>query len=335
MNKRKHFVRWMVLLVALATILALAGCNGGGEKTASIDVQDPIILRPGEDVTLAVNIEGFAGSVSYEWSTSEANDNAYLTKLTGPTTKFTALAGVAEVIVSVTVSDQEGAQTDQVRITIEEAETTAEIETVATSTPALTATARPATNTPTATATATVPPPTETPTPAPTEQPLTCRHPAITSYIFPQLEDVAGQRAFYGPLEESEAIFLCQGVHDVVHSPPVAVHIEYNMEEGKYGFFGIGTLNGYDASQFQQICFWAYTERPDQAFRLKMRDMSGTEQGGSVTVPVAGEWTQVCENMDTFTALGVDVSRLDNINLGFEEANGSARVWVDDFELVP
>lgn len=331
MNKGKHFTRWLFLLGVLATVLALAGCNGGGEKSASIDVQDPIVLHPGEEITLAVNIEGFAGNVSYEWSTSEANDSAYLTKSTGPTTKFTAQAGVDEIIVSVTVSDQESAQTDQVRITIEEAEPTAEIETDATSIP--TATAPPAIDTPTATATA--PTPTETPEPTPTQPPLSCRHPALTSYIFPQLEDVAGQRAFYGPLEESEAIFLCQGVRDVVHSPPVAVRIEYHVAEGKYGFFGIGTLNGYDASQFQQICFWAYAEQPDQAFRLKMRDSSGVEQGGSVTVPEVGEWTQVCEDLATFTALGVDVSRLDNINLGFEGANGSATVWVDDFELVP
>ncbi len=177
---------------------------------------------------------------------------------------------------------------------------------------------------------------TETPTPAPTPVPLECRHPELTAYVFPQLKDVPGQRAFYGPLEESKEVFLCEGVRDIVYSDPVAVRIEYHTVHGtgKFGFFGIGTLGGYDATPFNRICLWAYATQPGQAFRLKVRDTYGRERGVNVTVKDINKWSQICVDLDNFSNQGVDLTRLDNINLGFEEANGSATVWVDDFELV-
>lgn len=171
------------------------------------------------------------------------------------------------------------------------------------------------------------PPPTITP------EPLDCRHPAITSYVFPQLEEVAGQRSFYGPLEESPDVFRCAGVYDVVHSEPLTVRIEYHIIRGtgKYGFWGIGTLNGYDASQFSEICLWAFSVQPDRAFRLKLKDTQSVEQGVDIIVKDANQWTQYCVDLSEFSQQGVDLSRLDNVNLGFEEANGSITVWVDDF----
>ena len=131
-------------------------------------------------------------------------------------------------------------------------------------------------------------------------------------------------------------MFLCEGVRDIVHSDPVAVRIEYHIvrDTDGFGYFGIGTLGGYDATRFNQICLWAYATQPDQAFRLKVKDTRERERGVDVTVRGINEWSQICVDLDNFSNQGVDLSQLDNINLSFEEANGSATVWVDDFELV-
>lgn len=327
-----------VNLFALSTLMLviLLACNGGSQSTATvnIDVQDTITVGEGEDVALNTNINGFSGDVTFKWSTNESEtfDNQYLSRTSGPSTTFTAPADRDQVLVTVTVSDADNSMTDTVTINITheaatvEATEIAEVEEsrtpLATETPSPTATPGP-TDTPTA-----------TDTPSPTIEPINCNHPELTAYVFPQLKDVSQQRAFYGPLEESFEIFLCQGVADRVHSPPRAVRIEYHAQPTRYGYFGIGTPEGFDATGFSQVCFYAFAEQPDQVVRLKMKDTSGVEDGVDLTIPSVNRWTQVCHDLQAFSALGIDLSHLENVNLGFEAANGSTTIWVDDFEFV-
>jgi len=194
--------------------------------------------------------------------------------------------------------------------------------------------ASPPTATPLPSPTATETPlPTETSSPTSVPDPIACLHPSITGHVFQQLSAEPNQVSFYGPLDQSTDIFLCQGVYDVVYSTPVAVRIEYHSVESLFGFWGIGTPEGFDASGFREICFWAYTEQPNQAFRLKFRDLLGVEKGVRIVVVEAGQWTQICKKLSEFVDQEVQLDRLENINLGFEEMTGSATVWVDDFEL--
>jgi len=84
---------------------------------------------------------------------------------------------------------------------------------------------------------------------------------------------------------------------------------------------------------FSEICFWAYTEQPDQAFLLKLKDLSGTEGEAEVNIGGSGEWTEACTALSEYSDQGVDLAEIENFNLGFNRYTGSATVWVDDFEL--
>lgn len=183
---------------------------------------------------------------------------------------------------------------------------------------------------PTSTPNRTDTPPPSTDTSMP--EPLVCLHPSITGHIFPQIKDESDQVPFYGPEEDSSEVFLCQAVYDIVHTPPVSIRIEFHSTGSRYGYWGIFTPNSYDASQFSEICFWAYVEQPDQSFRLKFKDIDGVEEGVLIIIEHPRQWTQICTEMSRFSDQGVQLNKLENINLGFEQSTSNATVWVDDFE---
>ena len=99
------------------------------------------------------------------------------------------------------------------------------------------------------------------------------------------------------------------------------------------GWWGIGTPTGYDAASYGQICFWAYAQQPNQAFRLKMKDTAGKENGVVTNLEPANQWTEICTDLNKFTDLGIKLNSLENINLGFEQPTGSAEIWVADFKF--
>ncbi|HUF00277.1 MAG TPA: hypothetical protein VMN99_13550 [Anaerolineales bacterium] len=173
--------------------------------------------------------------------------------------------------------------------------------------------------------------PTLEPTSPPIPPPIECKHPAVTQNVFSQLENVNGQFPFYG--EPNDPNFLCQGVYDRFHTEPLSVRIEYKNVDTNYGFWGVATPDGYDALQFSQLCFWAYAENPNQAFRLKLRDTNDVEMGVVINLDEAGRWINICTPLSKFTEQGVSIGALINVNLGFEEPTGSAIIWADDFEF--
>ena len=217
------------------------------------DIKD---VLPGQTVPLNADASG-GSDLSFNWTVT----NGTLSSADAPAVIYTAPYAPGIDVVTVVVKSSGGTTTKSVSFNVVTPDPPTDTPTpvpVDTATPTLVPT----------------PPQADTATPTPTSVALECRHPALTSYIFPQLKDVAGQRAFYGPVEESPEVFLCGGVRDIVHSDPVSVKVEYHIARGtgKLGYFGIGTLGGYDATQFSQLCMWAYTLQPDQAFRLRIRD---------------------------------------------------------------
>jgi hypothetical protein len=173
-------------------------------------------------------------------------------------------------------------------------------------------------------------PVTSTPLPEPLPA-IACNHLSVTKNVFSRLVPEQGQFPFYGLLDDPN--FQCHAVYDRFHTAPMAVKLDYRNAGKNYGFWGIATPNGYDASRFSKLCFWAYAERPNQAFRLKMRDLSDVEKGVALNVELAQEWSQLCTELVKISEQGVRLDRLKNVNLGFEQTSGTAIVWVDDFEL--
>ena len=324
------------LFIALAALMPLLGaCGAPTPPTPTPTAPPPIValvvnppdikdLLPGQ--TVPINADTSGQDISFKWTVTRG----VISSADAPAVIYTAPDSPGIDIVTVEVNSAGGTTTKSVSFNVVTPQPTTPVPTPETAT----ATPPPAA-TPTAAAVLT-PAAAEQLAAAPAAAPLECRHPAITEYLFPQLAAIAGQRAFYGPIEESPEVFKCEGVRDNVHSGPVSIKIEYNVAPGadKFGFFGFGTLGGFDAAPYKQLCLWAYAEEPDQAFRLKMKDTAGTENGIDITVQQSDAWDQICADLQQFAQLGIDVSKLENINLGFEPANGSATVWVDDFQLV-
>ncbi len=173
--------------------------------------------------------------------------------------------------------------------------------------------------------------PTLAPIPATPLKPILCNTLAITKNVFAGLQKVPTQLAFYFPTEGSD--FKCAGVYDRFKSPPLSVRIEFKSVAGNFGGWGIGTLNGYDASKFSEICFQVYVEQPDQAFLFKIKDTKGKEPVFKEFAEKPNQWNLICHALSEFTAQGLDLSSLDNVNLGFGTETGDAILWVDEFEL--
>ena len=130
-----------------------------------------------------------------------------------------------------------------------------------------------------------------------------------------------------------EPLFHCQGVYAPVRSEPGAVKLEYSSTGNNFGFWGVGTPDGYDATGYDQICFWAYAEKPAQNFYLQIRDIRDKEERLLISLEDSNEWTQFCKSLSDFADLGVRLDQVENFNIGFNETTGNATIWVDDFEL--
>jgi hypothetical protein len=303
-------------LAFLCLALLVTACGG---PTAP-PVVSPINLQPnvneigiGGSATLTVTAQG--ENIQFNWTVNRGKLSATDT----PSVIYTAPDMAGPDIVTVEVSGDGGSTVQSITLTIVEP----------TPTPTQTVTNTP---TPTSTQTPTLTPTTtNTPTPTETPEPLDCRNALITKYVFPQLEQVDAQFPFYGPLDEPR--FSCQGVYAPVRSEPVAVKIEFSQAGENFGFWGIGTPNGFDATRYREVCFWAYADKPAQNFYLQVRDKNEVEQRLLVSLENANEWTQFCKYLSDFSDLGIRLDQVENFNLGFNNDSGSATIWVDDFEL--
>jgi hypothetical protein len=287
-------------MILMTTLYLLSGCSLGAQPPAlgEIRAQPDTTIKTGDTASLTIAASGT--DLKFEWS-------ALRGKITDPS--------LPNVIY--TAPDTPGPDTVTLRVTNPGGEILRNITFNIVEPPP-----------PTTTVT---PPPADTPTPSPLPDAFACNSPFVTRDIFPQLADETGQFPFYGP--ETESRFTCEGVYDIFHSEPIAVHIVYENFGNNFGWWGIATVNGYDVSLHSEICFWAYAQEPDQSFRMKMKDITGKEEGIVVTITVPNQWRQVCTDISTFAELGIQVNKIENVNLGFEQPTGSVEIWVDDFEL--
>ncbi|HEY3473878.1 MAG TPA: hypothetical protein VGK56_04665, partial [Anaerolineales bacterium] len=282
-------------------VMIATGC--GVPPPVPVPAAPPCELPRGGSTVLTAT--GAQGATSLEWSASAGQ----VTPNQGPAVTFTAPTDYSGSVI-ITVIARKGSAQSQGQMTC---------------------TILPPPPTPTPEPTATLPPtPTEPPTATP--EPIACNFPPLTADVFPGLAEVEGQYPIYGPVEGADAEhILCEGVTDIVHDGALAVHYRYTRVDKNAGWFGIATPNGYDASQHDQLCFWAYARQPRQTFRVKMKDTSLNEAGVVTTISKVNEWEEICTDISEFAALGINVEQMDNVNLGFEDPLGSAEIWIADF----
>ena len=256
-------------------------------------------VHEGEGVAIVVKIEPYE-SFDWTWDVSGTSGGTLNVKQ-GENVVYTAGTKGVDVVVAEAKTADGGMIKQQVTINVEATTTV--------------------TDTPVPVDTPTAPPP-----------PIACNHPAVTKNLFPQLENVDGQFPMYGP--EGDSHILCQAVYDLVHTPgKMAVHFKYENVGTNFGWWGVATPNGYDASQYKQLCFWAYAQVPNQSFRFKMKDMARHEKGIVTTLEKTNEWQQICADLSVFSDLGIQVNNMNNVNLGFEKPTGSSEIWIADFEF--
>ncbi|HLF27525.1 MAG TPA: hypothetical protein VJG32_14420 [Anaerolineae bacterium] len=310
MTSRYHTLRLGILFIMAAL---LAGCvQAAPPDVSEIQAQPSTTIQVNE--TASLNVTASGSNLTFAWSAVRGT----LSDPTQPSVIYTAPNTPGPDTVTVKVSS--GGETTVRSATFQVTAPTASPTPTVTNTP-------PPTDVPIPTET---PPPTTTPTPLP---PIACNHLSITENLFPELVGIRDQFPFYGPLGDPR--FLCFGVYDIVHTGPLAVKVTYqsDVNEGNFGFWGIGTPHGYDASALQAICFWAYTEQPNQTVRLQLRDTTDVEKGLFVNIPQAGAWQRFCTALTEFAEQGVNLNILENVSLGFNKDTQSSTVWVDDFEF--
>lgn len=156
-----------------------------------------------------------------------------------------------------------------------------------------------------------------------------CDHPAIIFEMFPQLREVHNVFAFYS----KAANFECKLVTDIVHSGYLAMRLDYEAGNDD-GYWGIATTEGFDASKFGDVCIWAYAEERLQTFTINLKDMAGTEKPSTPqTIVETNKWKQFCVPLTQYSARGVQLDQLENVNIHFNKALGDAVIWVDDIKF--
>lgn len=330
------------LFSCLTLIFLLAACGNGSvepeAETAVTAVGTPVVnivtnpvdveeVLPDQQVTISIEASG--SNLTFEWQEGRGT----LSKKDGVSAIYTAPTEPGPDNVDIIISSDDGNTTRSVpfnimepRLDKPESEPDTESENIKPTEEIVEKVGNEAepSSTPLSTNT-----PIPSPTPLP---PIACNHTTVTNSLFPQLTNVNGQFPFYGPVDEP--LFTCHGVFDRFHSEPLSVKLTYKSAEENGGFWGIGGFkDGFDATGFEKLCFWAYTELPLQAFRLQMKDLNNTEQGVTLSVDIANEWMEICTPLSQIAEQGVQLSRLENVNLNFNAATQDAVIWVDNFEF--
>jgi hypothetical protein len=299
-------IRVTLVILCSGLVIAAAGCAPKPPPPpVPVPAAPPCELPPGGSTALTAT--GAQGATSLEWSASIGQ----ITPNIGPAVTYTAPRDYSGPVVITVIARKGNAQSQG----------------------QMTCTVLPPPPTPTPEPTATLPP-TPTSTATATPEPIACDFTPLTNDVFPQLAGEAGQFPIYGPAEGAEAQHIfCEAVTDPVHEGALAVHFRYTRVGENSGWVGVATPNGYDASQHEQLCFWAYAKQERQTFRFKMRDTSRNEKGFVTTISKINDWEEICRDVSEFAGLGINVQQMDNVNLGFEAPLGSAEIWIADFEF--
>lgn len=93
---------------------------------------------------------------------------------------------------------------------------------------------------------------------------------------------------------------------------------------------GVGCLPSYNASGFRFVTFWLRGTIIRQTFEFNLKDIAGNQKGVFVMVNTTG-WERVSIPLERFA--GVNLTALENFNLGFTDALGSVTIYIDNFEF--
>ena len=280
-----RFDLWQLMVLVLYSLfLTACGSEVMGIDNVAINVQETTIIA-GEQRPLSVNVVGPA-DIQFEWSTTTGT----LSSTSSQSVIFTAPDTPGPVIVDIRVISGDQIVTDSITFDVIAPDPTE------TPTPEPSSTPEPS---PTQTQTSL---PTDVPTATPIPPPVACSNRAIAPNVFPQLaEDI--QNSFAG--SEPDEGFECFGVYDQVHTLrefAIAVKLRFEASESRFAWFGMTVPDGYDVTDFNEICLWVYSETPNQVFKIQMKDTQESLFSSEVVHEQPSEWIEHCRNFDTFSS---------------------------------
>jgi hypothetical protein len=301
----RHTAKTLAFFFLLAVLVA--GCGQKEPITIEIRTVQPCQIQA--NGTAGFSIEGtLPTGATIEW---EATQGTFST-MTGRTTTYTApnLESDANVVITAVVTSGNTSETRTAQCTI---------------------LGKPA---PTATEPVAAPSETEVETEEPTVEPTleTTTEPVACPLqeVFPQAPRCGAGFDYY-----EGGMIQTRFVEDpaCVHSGAYGLHLEYNIGEGEYGGWGVTWEddNGFDASRYHTLSFWAKGDAGGEVFELGLRDMDDTEpklDSDNYVVISADDWRQVTVPLADF--VGVDLSRIKNVNISFGSNFGEGALCVDD-----
>lgn len=131
------------------------------------------------------------------------------------------------------------------------------------------------------------------------------------------------------PLENID-YFSCE-VLNLPNAQKKAIKFIFQKSEiyNNFGYFGIGPLFGFDASLYKSICLSVYCETQKQNFWLNIKDLDGREGRELIPININLEEEPICISLDTYIENHhVNISQLENINIGFDNISGSSEIWL-------
>ena len=128
----------------------------------------------------------------------------------------------------------------------------------------------------------------------------------------------------------NENVLTAQYTSQQVHTGSYSLKIEFRKSAGAYGGLGVGRLPSYSVSKTGFATFWLRGTSLGQTFEFKLKDIAGKEEGVLVMVATT-EWEYVSIPLARFAE--VDLTALENFNLGFTEDWGSVTIYIDDVEF--
>lgn len=293
---KKSFFSLMFILMFVSSML---GCSKL-EPPVPVPAILPCKLLAGESTAFAVSNATTASSL--EWYASAGQ----LTPAQGPTVTYTAPQNYSGLVIISVIAKKGNAE--------EKGEMTCEII-APTPTP---------TSTPTATMT---PSPTLTPLPTATLTPP----PPMLELFFQS----TGAKEFIYKNNGGELTALVLPSPNCIHSGIYGMQISYDMKGNGNGGWGVhwdeAPGKHFDASQYSALTFWVKGASGGETFQIGIRDTNKVEYKleSVAVVVVTQNWSRVSAPFTSF--VGVNVSSIANINLGFNSNHRSGSICIDDF----
>ncbi len=158
---------------------------------------------------------------------------------------------------------------------------------------------------------------------------LPCTAGDLSSEIFPGLNN---SELFIGPPERkinAEEYFSCE-VTTIPDTQTKAIKFTYDdlKTPNKYAYFGVGPLNGFDATLFNSICIRAFSEDFNQGIWLDIKDEAGEEGRELITFEESDNEELVCVELERYANRNVNLEQLDNVNISFNNKSGTSEIWL-------